>query len=417
MRALVIGAGIAGLAAAGALARGGWEVEILEARTQRPEHQGMADLFGAGYDALEAIGLLPAASARSSTPFRIELQHPDGRPGPGYPTARFYGAFGGRHLSLPAADLEALLEDALPPTVRLRRGCAPERLEADDGGTAAWLPDGGCVRADVLVGADGLGSAVRRTFFGPDAECVRDLGLRVADVSVHAPGLVQELRGRGLVADGIGRTVQLCGLPDGRAMGAFIEHSAAAARPGRPDTDAGTFLDAFTGLAPATDSLLGLLQKSPALHQPAVPDSTAPDPTALGPASAGEPEAVAAAVVELPRWSTGRVVLIGDAACAVSFVSSQEAGLALAGGAFLGAALARTRAPEQVPGALAEFERRWRPTVRGPQRLVKRYAHKAVPRTRMNLLDRRFALRVLSVPGIARASARQLLGPIRGPVN
>jgi 2-polyprenyl-6-methoxyphenol hydroxylase-like FAD-dependent oxidoreductase len=60
VRVIVCGAGIAGLAAANRLAALGHDVIVVE-RTPSPRTQGyMIDFFGPGYDAIEAMGLLPA---------------------------------------------------------------------------------------------------------------------------------------------------------------------------------------------------------------------------------------------------------------------------------------------------------------------------------------------------------------------
>lgn len=60
MRVVVCGAGIAGLTLANRIAATGGEVVLLE-RAPGPRPQGhMIDFFGTGYDAVEAMGLLPA---------------------------------------------------------------------------------------------------------------------------------------------------------------------------------------------------------------------------------------------------------------------------------------------------------------------------------------------------------------------
>ena len=59
MKAVICGAGIAGLALARQLSTHGWEVVVLE-KAPGPRTQGyMIDFFGAGYDAAEAMGVLP----------------------------------------------------------------------------------------------------------------------------------------------------------------------------------------------------------------------------------------------------------------------------------------------------------------------------------------------------------------------
>src|SRR5690554_4586446 len=59
MKALVCGAGIAGLTVARQLARGGWEVTVVESAPARRNQGYMIDFFGPGFDAAGQIGLLP----------------------------------------------------------------------------------------------------------------------------------------------------------------------------------------------------------------------------------------------------------------------------------------------------------------------------------------------------------------------
>lgn len=59
MRAVICGAGIAGLALAQRLDAIGWEVVVLE-RSRGPRTQGyLIGFFGPGYDAAEGMGVLP----------------------------------------------------------------------------------------------------------------------------------------------------------------------------------------------------------------------------------------------------------------------------------------------------------------------------------------------------------------------
>lgn len=64
-RAVVVGAGISGLATAGLLARMGWETTVLE-QSAGPRRAGyMIDFFGPGFDAAERQGLLGALHERA----------------------------------------------------------------------------------------------------------------------------------------------------------------------------------------------------------------------------------------------------------------------------------------------------------------------------------------------------------------
>ena len=80
------------------------------------------------------------------------------------------------------------------------------------------------------------------------------------------------------------------------------------------------------------------------------------------------------AQIVMPRWRRERVILVGDASGAVSLLAGQGGSLAVAGGALLGDILSSVSPPADIDGALAEFERRWRPVVESAQASGRRAA-------------------------------------------
>ena len=76
MRAIICGAGIAGLTLAWWLRRNGWDITLVERATGPREEGYMMDFFGSGYDVAERMGLLPEL-ARVHTPI-AELSYLDG---------------------------------------------------------------------------------------------------------------------------------------------------------------------------------------------------------------------------------------------------------------------------------------------------------------------------------------------------
>ena len=99
------------------------------------------------------------------------------------------------------------------------------------------------------------------------------------------------------------------------------------------------------------------------------------------------------AQVEMPRWSNGKVVLIGDAAYAVSLVAGQGASMALAGGTLLGELLTPGTAIEP---ALRAMEAQLRPAVLKKQRSGRRTAHWFVPATPLHIALRNLAFRAMN---------------------
>ena len=113
--------------------------------------------------------------------------------------------------------------------------------------------------------------------------------------------------------------------------------------------------------------------------------------------------------VVMPRWSEGRIVLLGDAAFAVSLFAGKGATLAMAGAVVLADALAD--GPDEIDAALAAYEARLRPWVETAQRMARRNIHLFAPANRFQLLAReamlRLAARPFLVPLVRRLLNRQ----------
>jgi 2-polyprenyl-6-methoxyphenol hydroxylase-like FAD-dependent oxidoreductase len=100
---------------------------------------------------------------------------------------------------------------------------------------------------------------------------------------------------------------------------------------------------------------------------------------------------------------------VGDACGAVSLLAGQGGSLAVAGGALLGDLLGPVAEPSGIAPALAEFQRRWQPVILGAQERGRRAAATFLPRSRRQLLVRRWMIRATHLPGVDRLAARGIL--------
>lgn len=167
-QAAVIGAGIGGLAAGIALKQAGWEVTVYEATSElKPLGAGLS-IWPNGVRALRALGLgdLAAAAPRPDG----ALRRADGSVLAAFDPEALEARFGAPLVGFHRADLHAGLLEALGQE-QLMTGM---RLGEVAGGDLRF-EDGSSVRADLIVGADGLGSTVRAGLLG-DGE-PRDSGI------------------------------------------------------------------------------------------------------------------------------------------------------------------------------------------------------------------------------------------------
>ncbi|MCM3485844.1 FAD-dependent monooxygenase [Kocuria rosea] len=387
MRAVVCGAGIAGLALAGCLGRRGWDVVVLE-RAPRPREQGyMMDFFGPGWDAAEEMGVLPAVLELGYRVERLSYVDDRGRDRAGLPFARFAHALDGHLVSVMRPDLERVLREHARGVAELRYGRRVAGVRQRPGGAGAVLDDGTVLDADLVVGADGVHSAVRRSAFGPEERFRRWLGLHTAAFVVDDPEVCRQVGDRFCLTDSVDRAMGFYGLRDGR-LAVFAVHRAAA--PSLPADPRESLRAVHGSLGWIVPRVLAACPGGDRLYYDQVVQ------------------------VELPRWSSGRVVLLGDSGQAVSLLGGQGASLGIAGAWLLAERLDRAGSVEE---ALTGWERVWRPVVAEKQRVARGGAQWFLPSSRARRQVRRLALRLAALPGLDTVVTRGLVGRAGGDVR
>jgi len=172
MRILIAGAGIAGLAAALALARKGHDVRIIEQAAALEDVGAGLQLGPNAMRVLGALGVGETMAAAGQAPAAITLR--DGRSARDILKVPLGDAarrrWGGAYVTLHRADLIAILAEALERAQpgALSLGATLAQIDNRADGVTITTAAGEALSADLLIGADGVRSAVRAHLFGPE---------------------------------------------------------------------------------------------------------------------------------------------------------------------------------------------------------------------------------------------------------
>lgn len=305
---LVVGAGVAGLALAAELS-GHVEITVVEHDHALRCGGQTVDLRGPSRTVVDRLGLTDALLARTVPQSGYAVVDAGDRALVRHPVELFAGHGIVSDTEVGRGDLVALLAGAAAGA-RFRFGTTVRALVPDPHGVEVEFSDGSRDRFDLVVGADGLNSTVRRLAFGPDARFRTPLGVSIAWFSAEGPFDGPVTPGSWYRAHHVpGLRVAL---RPTRTPGTFCTEFAVRHRPAEaPRRDRAALLDDLDR------RFEGVGWHAPALLRAA---RTATD-------LAGQE----IATIRVPRWSVDRVVLLGDAAWCPSPLTGTGTAMALVG--------------------------------------------------------------------------------------
>jgi 2-polyprenyl-6-methoxyphenol hydroxylase-like FAD-dependent oxidoreductase len=329
MRVVVVGGGIAGLSAAIGLRRSGHDVVVLE-QAPRIEPVGAGiTLFSNAMRALDRLGVGEAVAARGAAATRSAILTWEGRELTRVPSDLVNGT-----IALHRADLQAELTAAAG---EVRLGVEVTAVEQDADGVVARGADGSKEQGDLIVGADGLSSVARHAIAESPIHYAGYTAWRgVSSVSVE--------HGRLTESWGIGERFGLIDIGHGRTYW-FATKNAPEREPDEPEGRRAEVLRRFADW-----------------HEPiaAIAEATYENAILRNDVYYLEP---------LPRWSSGRVVLVGDAAHATTPGVGQGAAQAIEDAVVLAE---RLEVHTDLTSALAEYEAIRRPRAEAVLRMSRR---------------------------------------------
>ncbi|NGN64753.1 FAD-dependent oxidoreductase [Streptomyces sp. A7024] len=367
---LISGAGVAGPALAYWLNRHGFAVTVVEKTAALRSGGYPIDVRGTALEVIRRMGILPRLRDAHIDSRRLTFLDGDGSEIAALNPHTVAGSVAGQDLEVRRGDLTDALHTAVRDDVEFLFNDSIDTLDQSGHGADVTFRGGGRRTFDIVIGADGMHSRTRELLFGAEKQFHRYLGYCFAVFTMpNTFGLSHEVT----MWNTPGRAAALYAVGDSDDVHAFLNF----ARPAPPlDTfrDPGAQRDLVAKVfADAGWEVPGMLD---AMH-------TADD---LFFDAVGQ--------IRMPRWSSGRVALVGDAAYAPSFLTGQGTSLALVGAYMLAGALADHDGDHTA--AFAAYEHTTREFVTMNQDLVGEGGAALFPTTARALEQRNARLRGLS---------------------
>ena len=388
--ALVSGAGIAGPTLAFWLRNAGFTPVLVESAPSLRSGGYVIDVWGIGYEIARLMGLEADIDRIGYHVREMRIVNDRSNRITGFGTQVLADLTGGRFVTLARSDLARLLFKKIAASTEVLFGDEivslvehPEYIEVE-------FQYASKRRFDMVIGADGLHSKVRKLVFGPEEQFERSLGYIVAgfEVANYRPRDEEVY----VLFSRAGKMLGRFALHGDRTLFLFVFAADEYPLIGSFDLAAQKRIlqEQFGTEAWECRAILAELDRARELYFDRVSQ------------------------IEMESWSRGRVALVGDAAFCISLTGGQGSALAMTAAYVLAGELARAHGDHET--AFRSYEQKLRPFIVSKQRAAARFAGAFAPKTRWGLWLRNQVIKSAAIPGVARwALSRDIVDTLELP--
>ena len=373
---LISGAGIGGPTLAFWLQAAGFEPTLIEHAATLRAGGYVIDFWGLGYDIAERMGLAGDIERIGYHIREMRIVDDRGERVTGFGTKIFRELTGGRFVTLGRSDMSRLLFEKIKGTTEVIFDDEVVGLQGYADHMGVQFRHAGERRFDLVIGADGLHSNVRRLVFGPQDRFEKQLGYVVAAF---------EARGYRPRDEDV---YVIYGEPS-RMLGRLALHN-----------DRALFLFVFTADIDPLGPMLDLSAQKAILRRRFGDGKWECQHILEALDRTQDLYFDRVSQIKMKSWSKGRVALIGDAAFCVSLMAGQGSALAMTAAYVLAGELAKAGGRHEE--AFGHYERLLRAYIGSKQKVAERFASAFAPKTRWGLFLRNQVIKAFVIPGLAR---------------
>jgi 2-polyprenyl-6-methoxyphenol hydroxylase-like FAD-dependent oxidoreductase len=305
-RVLISGMGIAGTTLAYWLIQYGFEPTIIELYPARRTGGYMIDFMGTGYDVAERMGIVQTIKGTGYRINEINMVNKRGRKMGSIRGDIFQKANEGRFVPILRGDLADAIFKTIEGKVETIFNDKIKTIEQNEDGVNITFEKSSPAHFDLMVGADGLHSGVRKQIFGPEETFEKYLGYYTAAFIANDYPYRDKDSYKGYFTPN--HQVWRYSLPDNRTAFSFIFKvpSKINLKTLTLNEQKEFLIEAFTNNGWETSNILDCLNQNQELYFDSLSQ------------------------IRIPKWHSGRIAFIGDACFAPSLVSGQGSSFAMA---------------------------------------------------------------------------------------
>ncbi len=374
---MISGAGVAGPTLAYWLAHFGFTPTLVEVAPSLRTGGYIIDFWGAGFDIAERMGLLPQIQSKGYKVQELKVVDRDGKRTAGFPVDAFVRLTQGRYVSLPRTELASSIFSTIDGQVGTIFGTIVDQIEQTSEAVRVRFTSGETREFDLVVGADGLHSRIRKLAFGPEENFEKYLGFKVAAFVVDGYQPRNELVY--VMYTEVGQQAARFTMRDNQTMFHFTFADADAAGPADVKGQKAQLRKRFENSGWECPQILNTLDSTKDFYFDRVSQIRMDPKQGL--------------------WSRGRVTLVGDSAFCVSLLGGQGSALAMIAAYILAGELSRCRGDYAV--AFSRYQNLFGPFVRKKQDAALRFASSFAPKSKLAVYLRNQIFNLMAIPWVA----------------